>query len=30
MAHDVTFREAFKDFLEDKLYQGARPTTMHS
>ena len=29
MAHDVTFREAFEDFIEDKLYQGARPATIH-
>jgi hypothetical protein len=25
MAHAGTFREAFEDFVEDKLYQGARP-----
>ena len=29
MAHDVTFREAFEDFIEDKLYQRARPATIH-
>lgn len=29
MAHQVTFREAFEDFIEDKLYQGARPATIH-
>ena len=29
MANDVTFREAFEDFIEDKLYQGARPATIH-
>jgi hypothetical protein len=29
MAHEATFREAFEDFVEDKLYQGARPATIH-
>jgi site-specific recombinase XerD len=29
MAHETTFREAFEDFIEDKLYQGARPATIH-
>ena len=29
MAHVVSFREAFEDFVEDKLYQGARPATIH-
>ena len=29
MAHDVTFREAFEDFIDDKLYQRARPATIH-
>ncbi len=30
MAHETSFREAFEDFIEDKLYQGARPATIHS
>jgi hypothetical protein len=25
MAHEASFREAFEDSIEDKLYQGARP-----
>ena len=25
MAREDSFREAFEDFIEDKLYQGARP-----
>ena len=25
MAHEASFREAFEDFIEDKLYQGALP-----
>jgi site-specific recombinase XerD len=29
MAHVASFREAFEDFVEDKLYQGARPATIH-
>ena len=29
MAHEASFREAFEDFIEDKLYQGARPATIH-
>ena len=29
MAHVGSFREAFEDFIEDKLYQGARPATIH-
>ena len=28
MAHAGSFREAFEDFIEDKLYQGARPATI--
>jgi len=29
MAHETSFREAFEDFIEDKLYQWARPATIH-
>jgi hypothetical protein len=28
MAHDTSIREAFEDFIADKEYQGARPTTL--
>ena len=28
MAREDSFREAFEDFIEDKLYQGARPATI--
>ncbi len=29
MAHEASIREAFEDFIEDKLYQGARSATIH-
>jgi len=29
MAHETTVREAFEDFIEDKLVRGARPGTIH-
>ncbi len=28
MAREDSFREAFEDFIDDKLYQGARPATI--